>query len=52
MPDPGEPIAEEILLPEPFPYAAELAVAEHVLRQALKEDRWTKALLTRSPPPT
>jgi hypothetical protein len=35
--DSDAPIAEDVLQPEPFPYCAELVLAQYVLRQRLKE---------------
>jgi hypothetical protein len=31
------PVVERVLEPEPFPYCAELVLAEHILRLHLKE---------------
>ena len=42
MTDPGDdeppPLTESTLQPEPFPAAAELVLAQHVLQQALKRN--------------
>lgn len=35
--DEDTPVADKVLEPEPFPYCAELVLAQHVLRQQLSK---------------
>ena len=46
--DADEPIAESVLAPEPFPAAAELVLAQHILTWELAAGNEVAALFLRS----